>query len=93
MPPCSFPCSRISAPWSWPAVPHCRPNPAGGLAERLLLRVARCIWVQAALKALMDSLSFVTDSIKSVRTGVQALRSKKALLEAATTYRHLMRRA
>lgn len=48
---------------------------------------------KAALKALMDSLSFVGDNIKGLRAGVQELRSKRAALEAATTYRHALRRA
>ena len=41
----------------------------------------------------MDSLSFVGDNIKGLRAGVQELRSKRAALEAATTYRHALRRA
>lgn len=49
--------------------------------------------VQESLRALMSSLSYVTDCIRSVKEGIQELRSKKAELEAATTYRHVMRRA
>lgn len=41
----------------------------------------------------MDSLAYVSETIKGVRAGVQELRRKKAALEAATTYRHALRRA
>ena len=48
---------------------------------------------QGALRTLMESSSYVADSIKAVREGIQELRRRRAALEAATSYRHTMRRA